>query len=461
MSLFSNWHFSKIDLLLFCLLFLSRLVFVVIVPEIVISTDSQEYLELARSLSTTGEFARNYHLETFRTPGYPFFLYSIDRFLGMESPREIAVIQLILFMLESWLLFLIARNRFGEREARIVLLILLLNPGNIVRITHILSESLFVFFLILLMWIWTMHPMKVGMNELAMGLCSGILCLIRPIATWIFIPLWMAILFQKKSRDSLMASIGLVLVGILLTQGLWLIRNYRTYGSWYISEISAASIYVYWAQAITAHHPELTEDEIFDAAWKEWDRSALRLSPPEMRQEYTRKAMEILSSHKTMLLKVFFHGIIRQIMDSSLTKLISSLHPTPPSSIPLSLREIYKSLVAPSSPIEWMRGGAILVIRLLEWIFYIAILIGTCLTGIRYGSPGLDPPGNERSRQSLVRLGILIVLYLGILSAAPSANERFREQYMSLAILLSVPEIDRFCDFIRIRISKSIFLDKK
>ena len=73
-------QYPLLSIFLFSLLWNCIIVFTI--PEIHVSSDSDDYLALAKSLSDHGSFMFNNQYETLRTPGYPFFLYIVQKAVG-------------------------------------------------------------------------------------------------------------------------------------------------------------------------------------------------------------------------------------------------------------------------------------------------------------------------------------------------------------------------------------------
>ena len=419
---------NKIDRILLLGLILSRFLIVFTIPEIRVSSDSQEYLTLAENLRTDYAYQRDGNAETYRTPGYPVFL----SLLGTDSPRRIAFAQAVLFALETLLLYDITRRRFGNAAARTVLLLSFFHCGNAVRITQVLSESIFVFVLVATVWAYAVRgEKKAWINDAGVGLGSGILCSIRPIAVWLFIPLALAVAFSQKTRREAISAACSILLGVALTQGVWAARNHAHYGSFYISEISSASLYVYWAQGVRVETSGENLDEAIVKAWTEWDEAKTRLTPPQMKDRFQEKAVQEIVPNTPTVFLLFAKGAIRQIVDSSFTQIALRYGYKGP----LTVGEIKQSLLRPHGVTDWAASFCASICRIGELALIALVMGGAVWTAIQ----AIWANGMDKNRRRLILFALIPIVYLFVLSSAPSANERFREQYFSLAILLAAP----------------------
>ncbi|MBI1387957.1 MAG: hypothetical protein GC154_05870 [bacterium] len=427
-------------LFLFTAFWLSRCALIAIAPHALVSSDSREYLLLAQSLAERFEFARASAPETFRTPGYSLFL-ALFHWLGVFHLKIIAVVQAALSAFASVMLFELARRLFNARAAWIAWLLYWLNPGSAVLSLSLLSETLFVF--ILISSLWFLHEaLQQGSRwrYVALGFLLGALTLVRPIAVWLFLPAVFCLWLSHSSRRAALRRAALMLLGVALLQGGWLARNAAHYGEWYVSELPAALLYVYWAQAASTPAGD-TVDERVENAWSEWNQASQTLTPPAMRREFTRHAIEILWARPLSTAAVFAHGFARLWIDSGSTRLLEALNaPTP-----MSLTSILAALrfEQGASGLIWAIGG--LTARLFELMMTLLTLIAASISVPRL----LRSSHTERARFAFLAFAALALIYLVILSSGPMSNFRFREQALPLLILFAAPELARWVNPMR------------
>lgn len=120
-----------------------------------LTQDAQEYLELARNLNEKGSFTYDPHPgETIerpgRAPGYPFWLSILLRV--SPSLSWIRVVEVLVSLLTAVLFFLLARELFGVRAGIAALLISSAYAPLVWLIPPILSENLWIAFMIGAYW---------------------------------------------------------------------------------------------------------------------------------------------------------------------------------------------------------------------------------------------------------------------------------------------------------------------
>lgn len=416
---------------IFAIFLSSRLFVVFTVSHINVSSDSEEYLTLARSLRTDHSFSREGIPETYRMPGYPLFLSIIP---SMESPRVIAVAQAVLFSIEAMLIYHLALCLFGNGPAVVAMLLLFFDPSNLLATISVLSESLFTFCLVLTVWVWSFKSHRYApIQAIVIGILCGTLCLIRPITVWLFVPVTLAFISRKDNGWNFALCAGLFLLGIGVTQGSWIVRNYCHYGTFYMTEIPSAAMYVYWTQAVIAEETGQNAETLYERAWKEWDDERNRRNPVEMKNHFRDKSLKIIRPHLPSVIKIFFKGLIRLHVDSGVSKLAGFY----PGNLPLSMGELKNSILHPKGLPSIMTASGIVFLRLMELFGILAVSIGAAVTCLR----SVHTRNRANLNSGTILFAAILIAYLVLLSSSPAANVRFREQYFSLAILLASPAI--------------------
>lgn len=418
---------------LFLAFWLARMAFIAIVPEIRIAPDSMEYLALAGGLEETGTYARNGRAETYRPPGYPVFLFLL-RSAGVDSPAGTAAVQAGLYAAQAVLIFHLAASAFGRTAAWIAYALLLFNAGGLVSTASILSEPLFSSALVLTAWIWIVRPIgRPAAHWPLLGALTGGLCLVRPIAQWLFIPLLAAIAAGTEQWRKKTAAMALFLAGVALTQGAWMARSQYLYGSFYVSETSAVNLYVHWAQAAKSECGEGGFGALFEEAWNDWNRAAPLRTPAEMNRMFTTKALEEIRPHWQCVPMVWIKGAARLVLESGWMKALDRMG----APLPLTLDGLKKSLTAPDGFAGWMVASAVLALRMFELTLNALTFLfaaGFPLFLAMRAKQGLRP-----TLQHPWMACWAMAAYMFALSAGSYANTRFREQFFSLVIMLSAP----------------------
>lgn len=202
--------------------------------------------------------------ESFRTPGYPVFVaffYGITRSLFVVS-----VIQMLVSAFSVVLLYKIAQRFLSERASRITAGLFAIEPSSVFYAGIILSDTVFVFLLLAVIWIFLNHKDNPAYwKMLCAGIAFGFAILVRPVAQ--FLPILFAglLFFQFRIFSKyLWKYIGYFFVGFLLLVFPWLARNYYHFQSWQLSSVSAITAYVYNVPSFYAAERGLNQDEVIE-----------------------------------------------------------------------------------------------------------------------------------------------------------------------------------------------------
>ncbi|MFH1540799.1 MAG: glycosyltransferase family 39 protein [Elusimicrobiota bacterium] len=213
---------KKIFLLIFILAILVRFIYLLVFSGLQDThfADSYEYNNYAVSL-ISGEGYRNGEIRSFRIPGYPIFLASIYSVFGQSQPA-VKIIQVIISGFNCILIYFVALKIADSKTALLSALISCFYFDLFIWPSHIMTETIFTFFVTLLIL-----SLLYTDNVVISAVCLGLTTLIRPEGALIspFICFW----FFIRYRDSLTIAIKKsILMGICLILMIapWTIRNY-------------------------------------------------------------------------------------------------------------------------------------------------------------------------------------------------------------------------------------------
>lgn len=217
--------------------------------------DSTEYLALAENLRlghgfTWDKFAPFYP-NSFRTPVYPGFLFVVRYLFG--NYEAALVIQSILMILSGYVLYLIGKEYTKNKKMIYWSVgIFLFMPFSLNVSVKFLTQSIFLFLLILAIWSWVKF-LKTQRNNyfLLTSFLLPVLALTRPIAQYILIIFILSLGYSAYFRQIrlnlkkvlILASTMCVIFFIVLMP--WLIRNYKTFGFFKLSSITPYQMYFY------------------------------------------------------------------------------------------------------------------------------------------------------------------------------------------------------------------------
>ena len=176
-----------------------------------------------------------YGPQIFRTPGYPVFL-ALFKLLGLNNPHWIIFTQELIYGLSIFILYRYGRPLFSETVVRVSVIFMLADPGGIAYTKLILSEVLFMPFLIGGILAIGLYLKNFNWRYLSFaGAIMGIAALIRPVI--FYFPLVAAvtlIVFAWKNKQRWL-HISLMLLSFTVVISPWVIRNYQIFGQYMFS----------------------------------------------------------------------------------------------------------------------------------------------------------------------------------------------------------------------------------
>jgi hypothetical protein len=285
----------------FILTILTRLAFVLL-PRAPLETkavasvgDSREYIALARNLVNHHTFTRDtlppLRPELFRTPAYPLLL-AVLFVIHRSSFIVLSLsLQFLLSLLTVWLTWRLALELgLPPLTASFAALLVGLSPNLAFLSSKLISEALFTPLLLICVLLLNRYRLTANAaNLVAAGVCSGLLILTRPIAT--FFPvllalyvLWLATgktgtvprrvgrglspVFQGNWQSGI-RNCCILLACASVVVAPWVIRNGRKTGRYIISTASEHNIYLYDAATVVASQKGITIPQARDVMMAE------------------------------------------------------------------------------------------------------------------------------------------------------------------------------------------------
>ncbi|MEK7511115.1 MAG: glycosyltransferase family 39 protein [Patescibacteria group bacterium] len=220
-----------------------------------ITGDAKGYLLLADNLRTQQVFSvatsAPFYPESFRAPGYPFFLALLYTVTG--SWLGTLFLQALLLSVAPVLLYLLIRP-YHERAAFWGSIVYALEPLRLFYSASLLSDALFAA-LLLAALLCLQRARGSWRYAGATGFILGISILVRPIA--VFLPFVFAG-FALWSYRPLLQGVkiaGIIVVIAVLTVLPWSLRNYELFGSFNVSSVGAANLMLYNAPEFLKFNP--------------------------------------------------------------------------------------------------------------------------------------------------------------------------------------------------------------
>ncbi|HLF18862.1 MAG TPA: glycosyltransferase family 39 protein [Candidatus Omnitrophota bacterium] len=202
-------------------------------PQSKFLVDSSDYLATASTLAQTGSFARqnpdgSLHYEHFRTPGYPFFL-AVFHFIGGIPLEGIILIQIFLNLLSAVFTYKTAML-IDQRLAFLSAVIMLFDPSITVFSLMVLTESLFLFFMSLLMFFFVKYLKSEAVKWLVVSaVILAAATYIKPVTYYLalFLAVFIALRALRSTRKMFVVHGILFMAIVYVLLGVWQYRNYQ------------------------------------------------------------------------------------------------------------------------------------------------------------------------------------------------------------------------------------------
>lgn len=225
-----------------------------------VGSDSRGYLELAESFVERGDFSNaDPQLSQFRTPGYPLFIASLLYVFG--HILAVSIIQSVLAGAAAVLLYRFAVRSCSRFAARISALFFVIDPLGIYFTGTILSETVFLFLLLLATYTLVFHTNKYGTG--IAGALLGLSVLVRPSALLLFpvFLLWRALIGAQKNMRAIVVPLLLFTLTFFVMVAPHMIGNKIHYNSWSIATVGDATLYRHPAHLFYAYKHAISMKE--------------------------------------------------------------------------------------------------------------------------------------------------------------------------------------------------------
>ncbi len=216
------------------------------------------------SLSSSSPFVP----ESFRLPGYPFFLYFFQ-LLGFP----IVLIIFLQMMLGSGtvvLTYLLGKKFLSEKVATVASVLLCIEPTSVFFSTFVMSDTIFVFTLLLSIYLF-FHKRESFKKDLYFLFLSGVLLgfavLTRTIALYLppLLILAYSVLYAKDLQpiSKNIVRVAVYAAGILLIIAPWSLRNYSLYRAFDLSATPYVNFTLYNLPLFYAYNQHIPLAEAF------------------------------------------------------------------------------------------------------------------------------------------------------------------------------------------------------
>lgn len=386
----------------------------------IIGVDAGGYVATARVLVEEGRFASPGIVEpqSYQMPIYPFFLAAVIAVSGNIS--LVVILQAVIAGFSAILIFKIGSSispRIGGSAAALFAV----DPIGIFYSTVILTETLFIFFLLLSVYFYLKYFGERWRSIFVSSAFAGVATLIRPSAI-VMPPIFMLgiLLWQRGNTRRMIILLFLAIIGFLIVIFPWMARNKLYFDSWDLSAVATTQWFqqsapLYYAHVNGVSHSEAYEvfrARLMEINPRKSDEGTLR-NTPYMRQVIKEYISQDLFGyayfHAVKTLPFFFSDGLRDI--ARRLELVDTDQPNIGS---LVLARDISGLRA--AVLQNGLSSALLLIGGSVW-FFIAICMIAGVIGIR------------ASLQATIRVILLcffIVLATAVIAGGPNASARYR-----------------------------------
>ena len=218
---------------------------------IILRSDAAGYHLLATNLVQHHQFAQQLggEPETLRTPLYPLFVAGVYRVFG-AAPWVVLLLQIGLDTLACLLLFFAIRSIAGGSPAFFAALFHALDPFLVFSSIALMSETLFVLLCVVALYFLSIvleRRFEAGALPRIAGaaLALGLAALVRPIATYLFAPIFLFFIWTLRSDPMKAWKVVATFAAVfLVTLSPWLARNFMHFGVISLSTSGAYNLLV-------------------------------------------------------------------------------------------------------------------------------------------------------------------------------------------------------------------------
>lgn len=318
-----------------------RLIFFVIVrpwnPKVldyaILVRDGRVYHEIANTLLETGRFAKSSTAppEVLRTPLYPSFI-AVSYWLFGQKPYVVMLFQILIDTISCFLLFIMLFRLLGQKVASISSLIYALDPFFILYNSRLMSEIVFVFFIIagfyfLSYAIRAKYDRKALLNCGIASLLMGIATSLRVIILYIplIIIIFFVICFWRKPKVFMKYSM-ITLLLFCLAVAPWLIRNYLIFDKFSLSTSGSFNLLVLYVVPMEIPNRHKDKHAVRRELLAEADEMIVSegLNPEELNEfqktkYWERLAFKYIKNDPWKFIKVYFLGVFHTFMNLETT----------------------------------------------------------------------------------------------------------------------------------------------
>lgn len=370
--------------------------------------DSQQYLLLAENLMKNGAFGWGAGPVTFRLPGYPTLLALLRNQVWL-----LIVVQAVFGALVVLMTGEVGRRLGGDTGGLLAAGLMALDVGSVLHAGLVMSESLFTLLLVLAVYTF------LNRSSWAAGLALGAAAMTRPIALPAFLPMAL-VLLARRQREQLI----LFLVAFAVLPGVWLVRNWRSFGVVGFTSNGGFNTFYAAAGALVADREGIPIDSAREQLADEYSAELQGDNPLRVGAAMSRAGLEVIGRDVGRFAVVYCRGVVRILFGIKADDLVLRIV-RPDMRLSLA-SETLRSGNTDGSVRRLAMAGLIVFELLLTVLVLVAAVIGTV-----------------RQRHELDVWMLLGMAVFFVLMASPLTDGRFRLPAMPLAAMVGAGVLRR------------------
>lgn len=400
-----------------------------------IQSDTGSYLRPGSNLLLHGQFASGGVPEIDRTPGYPLFL----ALLSCAGPLAASLAQVILSAASVVLVYRIARALYaGERVALLAAWLVAFEPLTAVYSVVLLSETLFLFLLLLALERLIAFLSTYRLRLLAVsGLALAAAAYVRPIAYYLpfVLAIGLAVALRRVPILRWKAPAVLLLCSIPWLAA-WQLRNYLETGFAGFSSVQPQDLYYFSAGGVTArlqHRPLAQVDSDLG-----YDSDAVLLARHPDAASWTRAqrlafmrsdALAVIAQNPYLFFRTHLAGMMRTAFNPGASALVGLFGAPVDSRVLNSTLDLGPFRAASQVMHNFPAQAAVMVVlAVVLFAFYALALRGLLL---------------RRLPAVFLVLLLGVAFYFLLLSGGAPGSARFRLPYMPIVCILAAAGLVR------------------
>ncbi len=420
--------------------------------------DSADYYHLTENLWLNGIFSSSTSFplipESFRLPGYPFFLYLFKVF--PHSYVIAIVVQMIAAAGTTVITYKIGKRFLSEKAAYIGALLLSFEPTSVFTSTVVMSDTIFVFALMLGIYLLLLKPKNFKLAllaQLAAGLLFGYAVLVRVIAQYLALFLIGAyvLIYRKElkpySHTALKLSVFVITMILVITP--WALREHRQFNTYTLSstpyinftQYNLVYFYAYQHHISNAEAQHIYADPIPYGTDSYWFRSLINepIFKKEMSDGLRGNIIPYAEFHLFKTLPFFMNDSLRDI------NRVVGIFPPPKALTNFTDLLLHKNI-----------GGIVSYLKTPQpdlWMLLVGTTVWVCISLLGIGG-ALYAVIKLRKNIWFILFALGVIFYFGILSS-PVIQPRYRMPAAPFMLLLAADAGLGLYTFLKKRLSKT------